>query len=140
MQNPCVFCSDDGGEVLYRNHLLRVVLVQDLDYPGFVRVILNNHCREMTDLSDAEALLVFQVVLRVEKVVRQIYNPDKINLASLGNVTPHLHWHIIPRYFKDKHFPNPIWGAVMNPDYVPTRVVLNKTIEFILALKLDFSN
>ena len=38
-------------------------------------------------------------------------NPDKINLASLGNMVPHLHWHVIPRFRDDRHFPEPIWGA-----------------------------
>jgi diadenosine tetraphosphate (Ap4A) HIT family hydrolase len=37
--------------------------------------------------------------------------PDKINLASLGNVVPHLHWHVIPRFVDDPHFPNPVWGV-----------------------------
>jgi diadenosine tetraphosphate (Ap4A) HIT family hydrolase len=23
---------------------------------------------------------------------------------------PHLHWHIIPRFEGDPHYPNPIWG------------------------------
>jgi diadenosine tetraphosphate (Ap4A) HIT family hydrolase len=39
-----------------------------------------------------------------------VLQPDKINLASLGNVVPHLHWHVIPRFADDPHFPNPVWG------------------------------
>jgi len=50
------------------------------------------------------------VVFAVEQAVRETLQPEKINLASLGNMTPHLHWHIIPRYRQDKTFPNPIWG------------------------------
>jgi diadenosine tetraphosphate (Ap4A) HIT family hydrolase len=37
--------------------------------------------------------------------------PDKINLASLGNMVPHLHWHVVPRWRDDSHFPAPIWAA-----------------------------
>lgn len=37
-------------------------------------------------------------------------HPDKINLAEFGNMVPHLHWHIIPRYTDDSHFPESIWG------------------------------
>ncbi len=33
-----------------------------------------------------------------------------LNLASFGNVVPHLHWHLIPRYLDDRHFPQPVWG------------------------------
>jgi diadenosine tetraphosphate (Ap4A) HIT family hydrolase len=39
-----------------------------------------------------------------------VLHPDKINLASFGNVVPHLHWHVIPRFEDDAHFPAPIWG------------------------------
>jgi len=37
-------------------------------------------------------------------------HPDKINLASLGNQVPHLHWHVIPRFKDDPHWPFAIWG------------------------------
>ncbi|HXD50505.1 MAG TPA: HIT domain-containing protein, partial [Burkholderiales bacterium] len=39
----------------------------------------------------------------------------KINLAAFGNMTPHLHWHVIPRNADDAHFPNPIWGERQRP-------------------------
>lgn len=50
------------------------------------------------------------VVLTAERSLRALMNPDKINLASFGNVIPHLHWHIIARYVDDRHFPESIWG------------------------------
>jgi len=49
-------------------------------------------------------------VFKVEEVLRKIFNPEKINLASLGNKTPHIHWHVIPRFKEDPHFPNSHWG------------------------------
>jgi diadenosine tetraphosphate (Ap4A) HIT family hydrolase len=36
---------------------------------------------------------------------------DKMNLASLGNQTPHVHWHVVPRFRDDRHFPGPIWAT-----------------------------
>jgi len=107
----CELCAGDGGEVLWRDAQLRVVLVADCDYPGFCRVIWNGHVREMTDLSEADARYLLQVVLAVEAAVREAMAPDKVNLASLGNLTPHLHWHVIPRYADDRHFPRPVWAA-----------------------------
>jgi diadenosine tetraphosphate (Ap4A) HIT family hydrolase len=74
-------------------------------------VILNRHVQEMTDLSIADRTRLMTVVFAVEQVVREVVKPQKINLASLGNVVPHMHWHVIPRFADDKHFPNPIWGA-----------------------------
>ena len=107
----CPLCTPVEEFVLWQDTLCRVILVEDADYPGFCRVILNRHVKEMTDLDEIERLRLMEVVFGVEQAVRQIMQPDKINLASLGNVVPHLHWHVIPRFADDRHFPNPIWGA-----------------------------
>jgi diadenosine tetraphosphate (Ap4A) HIT family hydrolase len=64
----------------------------------------------MTDLSAAAQRHCMRVVLAVEHALRKVLNPHKINLASFGNMTPHLHWHVIPRDRRDAHFPQPIWG------------------------------
>ena len=90
---------------------LPVVLVADTDYPGFCRVIWNDHIKEMTDLPLQMRAELMNIVFAVESAVREVMKPEKINLASLGNMTPHLHWHVIPRYIDDKHFPSPIWAA-----------------------------
>jgi diadenosine tetraphosphate (Ap4A) HIT family hydrolase len=109
--STCELCTQDGGEVVFRNSSLRVVIVDDGDYPGFCRVIWNSHCKEMTDLSATQRAELMSAVFVVESAVRKVMQPVKINLASLGNMTPHLHWHVIPRYADDKHFPSPIWAA-----------------------------
>ena len=111
MTQDCVLCAGDGGEVLFRDDLLRVVLVEEPDYPGFVRVIANAHVREMTDLAAADRQRLLAAVLAVESAQREALSPHKVNLASLGNVTPHLHWHVIPRFADDAHFPEAVWGA-----------------------------
>ncbi len=110
-QPACALCTGDGGEVLFRDDLLRVVLVDEPDYPGFVRVIANAHVREMTDLAPGERRRVLEAVCAVESAQRETVAPHKVNLASFGNVTPHLHWHVIPRYADDPHFPEPLWGT-----------------------------
>ena len=107
----CALCDQLGGQVLWNSALCRIVLVDDADYPGFCRVILNRHVPEMTDLDPGERSLIMRVILAVESALREVMHPDKINLASLGNMTPHVHWHVIPRFKDDKHFPNAIWGA-----------------------------
>ena len=111
----CELCGQDGGEVIYRNALLRVVIVEDADYPGFCRVILNAHVKEMTDLPHAQRNELMAAVFAAEDAVREAMRPHKINLASLGNLTPHLHWHIIPRFENDRHFPRPIWAEGPKP-------------------------
>lgn len=107
----CPLCRDDGGALVLRTELLRVVLVDEADYPGFVRVTVNAHVKEMTDLDAATLARVMAAVYAVEDALRAVLAPDKVNLASLGNVVPHLHWHVIPRFADDAHFPQPIWGA-----------------------------
>jgi diadenosine tetraphosphate (Ap4A) HIT family hydrolase len=113
----CELCGQDGGSVVYRDDRLRVVLVDDADYPGFCRVIWHAHVREMTDLPDAQRAHLMAVVWQVEAALREVMLPHKINLASLGNMTPHLHWHLIPRYPDDRHFPGPVWaGSQRDPE------------------------
>ncbi len=107
----CELCDQAGGTLLWQDDTCRVVLVADADYPGFCRVIWKQHIKEMTDLSVAEREHFMETVFAVESAIREVVRPDKINLASLGNLTPHLHWHVIPRYTHDKHFPQPIWGT-----------------------------
>ncbi len=107
----CELCEQDGGEIIHRGAQWRVVLVDDPDYPGFCRVIWDSHVQEMTDLPAAERNGLMDAVWQVESAVREVMRPDKINLASFGNMVPHLHWHIIPRYVQDKHFPAPVWAA-----------------------------
>ncbi|HEX5539522.1 MAG TPA: HIT family protein [Methylophilaceae bacterium] len=106
----CELCDQPGGELIWQNDLCRVVHIADVNYPGFCRVILNHHVSEMSDLAGPERLRLMAVVFAVEQAVRDILQPDKINLASLGNKTPHVHWHVIPRFKRDRHFPEPIWG------------------------------
>ncbi len=112
----CPLCQTEGGTLLWRNEKLRVVAVDDEYYPGFVRVIWNDHVAEMSDLEPSDRAALMNTVNTVEQAMRTRMQPDKINLASLGNQVPHLHWHIIPRYRDDPHFPDPVWAAV-RPDH-----------------------
>ncbi len=69
----------------------------------------------MTDLPAHERRHLMNLVFAVEAAVRRVALPDKVNLASLGNVVPHLHWHVVPRWNDDSHFPAPIWAASRRP-------------------------
>ena len=113
-ETDCALCNPASEFVLWQDGFCRVTLVDDSDYPGFCRVILERHMSEMTDLSAPERERLMDAVFAAEAVLREVLAPDKINLASLGNVVPHLHWHVIPRYRDDPHFPNPIWAQRNN--------------------------
>lgn len=107
----CELCDQLGGELLWQDARCRIVLVDEPGYPGFCRIIWKAHVQEMTDLPGEERAHLLSVVIQVEAALRDLLKPHKINLASLGNLTPHLHWHVIPRFVDDPHFPYPIWGA-----------------------------
>ncbi len=107
----CPLCEADSENVLWCDKRCRVILVDDPDYVGFCRVIWQAHVKEMTDLAAADQSHLFAVVLAVEARLRELMQPAKINLASLGNQVPHLHWHVIPRFVDDAHFPDPLWAA-----------------------------
>jgi len=107
----CPFCTGDGGVVVARTPKLRVVLVDDPDHPVYLRVIWNGHVKEMTDLAAPDRVRLLEAVFAVETALRETLTPVKVNLASLGNQVPHLHWHIVARFADDPHYPNPIWSA-----------------------------
>ena len=110
----CELCASPGGDLLWDDGCCRVVRVTGAAgaaFPGFCRVIWNRHVAELSDLAAPEAKHVMDVVLATERTLRRTVQPYKVNLASLGNLVPHLHWHVIPRWKDDSHFPAPIWAA-----------------------------
>jgi len=113
----CVLCSETGGTLLWDSPLLRVIDACDPLYPGTTRVVLNRHAAEMTDLGEADQQRVMRATLCVERAMRDTLGPDKVNLAALGNMVAHLHWHVIPRWRDDPHFPQAIWAAL--PEAAP---------------------
>lgn len=107
--NVCPLCEPGAENLLWQDARCRIILVDDPDYAGYCRVIWQTHVREMTDLAPADQQHLFAVVLAVEAQLRELMQPAKINLAALGNQVPHLHWHVIPRFSDDAHFPDPVW-------------------------------
>jgi len=87
-----------------------VIRVNDTDFPAFYRVIYHHHVAEFSALPELQRQRCMQLVGAVERVLVDRLQPTKINLAALGNMVPHLHWHVIARFDWDSHFPQPIWG------------------------------
>lgn len=106
----CELCATPGGEVVWRDVRWRVVRVADAAFPAYYRVICNDHVAEFSDLLAPERQRCMNLVVAVERALREQLAPTKVNLASLGNMTPHVHWHVIARFDWDSHFPQPIWG------------------------------
>ncbi|MFT0545018.1 HIT family protein [Allopusillimonas ginsengisoli] len=108
--SSCPLCTATDENLLWQNESLRVIHVDDRRYPGFTRVIWKQHVAEMTQLNAGDRAAFMEVVWLVEQVQRDVLRPNKINLAQFGNMVPHLHWHVIPRWRYDSHFPEAIWA------------------------------
>jgi diadenosine tetraphosphate (Ap4A) HIT family hydrolase len=109
----CELCELAASSKVVANDKFSVILADEANYPGFARVIWNEHVREVSDLADEDRLLLNEAVFKLEQAVREVMRPLKVNVASLGNVVPHLHWHVIPRYADDAHFPAPVWAQTV---------------------------
>ncbi|GKS88158.1 HIT family protein [Acidovorax sp. SUPP2539] len=116
----CPLCDGDGGAMVWRGPKLRVIRAQEAGFPAFYRVVWNAHAAEFTDLDAGDRLHCMEAVAAVETALRAHVQPDKINLAALGNMVPHLHWHVIARFAWDSHFPGAVW-ATPQRDRAPER-------------------
>ncbi|MEN9543832.1 MAG: hypothetical protein RLZZ598_665 [Pseudomonadota bacterium] len=107
----CPLCSEVGGVLVASAARWRVIRAEDAAFPAFYRLVWREHVAEFSDLQRAERHECIDAVNAIETVLRERLAPTKINLATFGNVVPHLHWHVIARFDWDSHFPNPVWGA-----------------------------
>jgi diadenosine tetraphosphate (Ap4A) HIT family hydrolase len=128
----CPFCDGPGGVVVWRDARCRVVVAAE-PFAGFCRVVWRAHAREMTDLAPGDRAHLMRVVFATEEALRNLLSPLKMNLASLGNLVPHVHWHVIPRFADDSHFPQPVWGERQRHAAAPT---LPAGFEAALAARL----
>ena len=115
MTHDCPLCREDGGALIWRGARLRVIRADEAGFPAFYRVVWNTHAAEFSDLTVAERQHCMDAVAVVEQVLREHLVPTKVNLAALGNMVPHLHWHVIARFGWDSHFPAPVWAAPQRP-------------------------
>lgn len=115
--DDCPLCLKDNEDVLITTPNWRIIAVHnEINAPAFCRVIWHKHVAEMSDLLPSQRTELMEAVFATEAAMRHILNPAKINLASLGNQVPHLHWHVIARFVDDACFPASIWSnAVREP-------------------------
>lgn len=107
----CPLCAGVGGDLIWRDDFLRVILADEPWHPAFLRVVLADHVAEMSDLDEDDRQRLMRAVFVVEGALREALAPHKVNLAALGNQVPHLHWHVIGRWRDDGRFPAPIWAG-----------------------------
>lgn len=113
--SACPLCLGMGGSLVFQAEKFRVIRAEEAGFPAFYRVVWTAHVAEFSDLDTEDRNLCMAAVTVVEQVLRTHLQPTKINLAALGNVVPHLHWHVIARFDWDTHFPAPVWAEAKRP-------------------------
>lgn len=113
----CTLCSPESDKILWENERFYIIDASTKDFPLFVRLIPKKHLKELGDLSDDEAEELFTLIRKLDKLVAAELHPTKVNWASFGNMTPHLHWHLIARWSDDRYFPECPWGSITKSEY-----------------------
>ena len=113
--STCPLCAATGGALVFQGEKFRVIRAMEAGFPAFYRVVWTAHVAEFSDLDPSDRALCMAAVCAVEQALREHLQPTKINLAALGNVVAHLHWHVIARFDWDSHFPASVWSAPQRP-------------------------
>lgn len=102
-------------------------------YKGYCVLVAKNHYKEMTDMPSLMQTEMFQEMMKVSKILEMHFQPTKMNLCSLGNVVPHVHWHFFPRYSDDPQFKDPPWLRIQQ--FESAKVTPGEVRELIETLK-----
>lgn len=103
--------------VLGEFKLCSLLLLNDANYPWFILVPMREQVTEIHQLSEQDQLQLLQESICFSRCLEDVFKPDKLNIAALGNVVPQLHIHHIARYTTDACWPAPVWGAVQAVPY-----------------------
>ncbi len=134
----CPLCDGPGGDLVWAGPAFRVIRSDEGGFPAFYRLVWGAHVREFSQLAPAQRLLCTEALVTIEQVLLEHLQPDKVNLASLGNAVPHLHWHVIARFAWDSHFPAPVWAAPQREAPAAARIVAARAgLERDMATRLD---
>lgn len=98
-------------------------LMDDANYPWLVLVPRVAGARELTDLDADQRAALVEEIARVERLLLDVFEPHKLNVAALGNLVPQLHVHVIARFEDDPAWPAPVWGRVASRPYPPEALV-----------------
>ena len=97
--------------------LSAVRLMRDANYPWLVLVPRRTGLTEIVDLDAGERAQLMAEIGLASEALRRTVPVEKLNVASLGNVVPQLHVHVIARRKGDPAWPRPVWGAVQPEPY-----------------------
>lgn len=100
--------------------LCKVLLTKDATYPWLILVPRRVGLRDFDDLAPEDLNTAGREIVRASRALKAVFQPEKLNVAALGNQVPQLHIHVIARFIDDAAWPGPIWGVVPPRDYEAT--------------------
>ena len=115
--------------------LCRFLLMNDRCYPWLILVPRYNDLSEIHDLRDKDQSTLISEVTAATRALEKLFQPEKINVAALGNLVSQLHIHVIARFEEDEAWPNPVWGIGKNVIYPKNEVkpLVNQLTTALLA-------
>jgi len=94
----------------------RILLMNNSHFPWLVLVPMRENLREIFDLTENDYHTVMSEVRHTARQFNELTNADKMNVATLGNLVPQLHIHVIARYRHDSAWPSPVWNSPVSPE------------------------
>ena len=116
----CVLCaprpaSNDHWDLVTALSASSLYLAKNQTYRGQCQLVFDRrHAARLDQLTDEEYAAFGRDLFVSQRAVFAVMRPDHTNIESLGNVVPHLHWHIIPRYVNDARWGMPIWTTPLS--------------------------
>lgn len=109
----CLMCQkwkqDSDLQIVELTHSF-VILNRDQFFPGYTLLFTKNHVTELFHLEKSVRAELTEEINSVAEALYRTFKPNKINYELLGNMVPHMHWHLIPRFSSDPLWPRPIWS------------------------------
>jgi diadenosine tetraphosphate (Ap4A) HIT family hydrolase len=93
---------------IYSNSLI-FIEIHESEVP-WLKIFTSIKRKEFSECTYEEKSEIWRLLDIIEKLMLEYYKPQKINIASFGNMLPHVHWHIMARFKNDSYFPEPMWG------------------------------
>ena len=107
--------------------LCQLLMMNDSQYPWFILVPKIADIKEIYQLSKKNRQLLAEESNYLAENLAQLYTPDKLNIAAIGNLVPQLHIHHIARYQTDIAWPAPVWGKFNAIPYTKTQLIATTT-------------
>jgi diadenosine tetraphosphate (Ap4A) HIT family hydrolase len=107
--------------------LSELLMMNDSQYPWFILVPRRANVKEIYQLNTLDRQTLLNESCLLAEILADLYRPDKLNIAAIGNLVPQLHVHHVVRYETDKSWPAPIWGKFASVPYAGDQLAQRAT-------------